>query len=165
MSPTDLLANLVAWSYRRAIPMLLLGALLVALSGVTALHHLGINTNTNLMFPESLPWRHNAIAAARDFPQFSELLVAVVDGRTPEATEATAGALATAIARDRDDFRTVRRPDSSAYLSREGLLFLDAPTLQALLDQLIDASPSSESWPQIRARVACSPPCRCWARA
>src|SRR5271163_1670708 len=117
MLPIDLLAKLVAWSYRRAIPMMLLAGLLAGLSGVTATRYLGINTNTNLMFPESLPWRHNAITAARDFPQFSDLLVAVVDGRTPESTEATANALAAAIALDRDDFRTVRRPDSSAYFS------------------------------------------------
>jgi hopanoid biosynthesis associated RND transporter like protein HpnN len=141
MLPIDLLAKLVAWSYRRAIPMMLLAGLLAGLSGVTATRYLGINTNTNLMFPESLPWRHNAITAARDFPQFNDLLVAVVDGRTPETTEATATALAAAIALDRDDFRTVRRPDSSAYFSRAGLLFLDTPTLQALLDQLIDAQP------------------------
>ncbi len=117
------------------------GGVLACLSAVTAAHHLGINTNTNLMFPESLPWRHNQIVAARDFPQFNDLLVAVVDGRTPEAVETTAGALAAAVALEPDDFRTVRRPDSSPFLSREGLLFLDTPKLQALLDHLIDSQP------------------------
>jgi len=120
---------------------MLAGVVLACLSAVTAARHLGINTNTNLMFPETLPWRHNQIVAARDFPQFNDLLVAVVDGRTPEAAEATAGALAAAVALDPGDFRTVRRPDSSPFLSREGLLFLDTPTLQALLDNLIDAQP------------------------
>src|SRR5271163_3036346 len=113
----DSLSKIVSWSHRRALIVVLAGGALAVIGAVIAVRDLGISTNTNLMFPESLPWRHNAIAAARDFPQFSDLLVAVVDGRTPESTEATANALAAAIALDRDDFRTVRRPDISAYFS------------------------------------------------
>ncbi len=120
---------------------MLAGGVLAAVSAITTAHHLGINTNTNLMFPESLPWRHNAIAFAGDFPQFSDLLVAVVDGRIPEATESTAADLAAALAQDHADFKTVRRPDSSPFLSQEGLLFLDTPRLEGVLDRIIDAQP------------------------
>src|SRR5277367_2145422 len=141
MKLIDLLSTIASWSHRHAPIVMLAGGILAGISAVTAAHHLGINTNTNLMFPESLPWRHNAIASAQDFPQFSDLLVAVVNGQTPEAAEITANALAGAIASDRGNFRTVRRPDSSPFLSQEGLLFLNTPTLEALLARLIDGQP------------------------
>src|ERR1700735_4396704 len=115
MAFLDFLSRIVSWSHRRALIVMIAGGVLACLSALAAAHHLGINTNTNLMFPESLPWLHNQIGAARDFPQFNDLLVAVVDGRTPEAVETTAGALAAAVALDPDDFRTVRRPDSSPF--------------------------------------------------
>ena len=137
----DLLAWLVERSQRHALMVMLAGGMLAAVSAITTAHHLGINTNTNLMFPESLPWRHNAIAFQRDFPQFSDLLVAVVDGRIPEATESTAADLAAALALDHTDFRTVRRPDSSPFLSQEGLLFLDTPRLEGVLNRIVDAQP------------------------
>ncbi len=141
MTFLDVLAWLVERSQRHALIVVLAGGMLACVSAITTAHHLGINTNTNLMFPESLPWRHNEIAFRRDFPQFNDLLVAVVDGRIPEATESTAADLAAALARDHTDFKTVRRPDSSPFLSQEGLLFLDTPRLEAVLDRIIDAQP------------------------
>ena len=159
----DLLAWLVERSQRHALMVMLAGGMLAAVSAITTAHHLGINTNTNLMFPESLPWRHNAIAFQRDFPQFSDLLVAVVDGRIPEATELTAADLAAALALDHTDFKTVRRPDSSPFLSQEGLLFLDTPRLEGVLNRIVDVSPFSARWPPTRAPAAFLPRCRCWA--
>jgi hopanoid biosynthesis associated RND transporter like protein HpnN len=141
MTFLDLLAWLVERSQRHALIVMLAGGMLAGISAITTAYHLDINTNTNLMFPESLPWRHNAIAYTRDFPQFSDLLVAVVDGRIPEATESTAADLAAVLALDHRDFKTVRRPDSSPFLSREGLLFLDTPRLEAVLDRIIDTQP------------------------
>ncbi len=141
MTFLDSLAWLVGRSQRHALIVMLAGGVLAGVSAITTAHDLGINTNTNLMFPESLPWRHNAIAFARDFPQFSDLLVAVVDGRIPEATESTAADLAAALALDHTDFKTLRRPDSSPFLSQEGLLFLDTPRLEAVLERIIEAQP------------------------
>ena len=38
-------------------------------------------------------------------------------------------------------FRSVRRPDSSPYFEKNGLLFLDPPQLTAIMDRTIDAQP------------------------
>ncbi|HEV2550258.1 MAG TPA: MMPL family transporter [Stellaceae bacterium] len=141
MTLLDSLAWLVERSQRHALIVMLAAGIMAGAGAITTARHLGINTNTNLMFPESLPWRHNAIAFMRDFPQFSDLLVAVVDGRIPEATESTAADLAAALAQDHTDFKTVHRPDSSPFLSQEGLLFLDTPRLEAVLDRIIGAQP------------------------
>ena len=47
------------------------------------------------------------------FPQFHNLLVAVIDAQEPEEADATAAALAAALAKDHTHFNSVRRPDAS----------------------------------------------------
>src|SRR5262249_60973537 len=42
---------------------------------------------------------------------------------------------------DTTHFLSVSRPDASPFLKQEGLLFLDAPQLESLLDRTIDAQP------------------------
>ena len=141
MSLSGLLAALVGHSRRRAPLVLLAGLLLAALSAWFGAAHLGINTDTDAMFPARLPWRQRQIAWQHDFPQFDNLLVGVVDAALPEQADATAAALAAALAPDRAHFRAVRRPDASPWLARNGLMFLDAKELGALLDRIIDAQP------------------------
>ncbi len=136
-----LLARLAAACVRRAGWVALLALVLAAGSGWLAMTRLGVSTETGSLFSASLPWRQQAIMMAEAFPQNEDLLVAVVDGATPEESEATAAALADAIKTDTQHFKNVRRPDASPYLERNGLLFLDAGPLGALLDQTVDAQP------------------------
>jgi hopanoid biosynthesis associated RND transporter like protein HpnN len=141
MTLPSLLAALVE-RCRRAAPLVVLAGLALAVvSGWYAAGHLGVSTDTDQMFAASLPWRQRAMALDREFPQFQNLLVAVIDARAPEEAEATAAALASAMAADTAHVASVRRPDASPYLAREGLLFLDLPQLQALLDHTVDAQP------------------------
>ncbi|HTC11494.1 MAG TPA: MMPL family transporter [Acetobacteraceae bacterium] len=136
-----LLAHLAELCHRRAVLVCLIGALLAGFSALYASGHLGVSTDTDDLFAASLPWRQRAIAYNRDFPQFNNLLVAVVDAREPEETDATAAALAQALAADKAHFLTVRQPDVSPFLRKEGLLFLDTKQLSGLLDHTIDAQP------------------------
>jgi hopanoid biosynthesis associated RND transporter like protein HpnN len=136
-----LLAWIVSLSQRNAILMAAAAAMLAALSLFTAAHKLGINTDTNLMFPESLPWRANQLAFNKDFPQVTNLLVAVIDARIPEEADLTAAALAAGLAGDADHFAAIRRPDASPFFDREGLMLIDSKQLGATLDTIIAAQP------------------------
>jgi hopanoid biosynthesis associated RND transporter like protein HpnN len=93
------------------------------------------------MFSDTLPWRRNAIELNKDFPQFRDLLVAVVDAREPEMADATAAGLAEIVGRDHAHFQSVRRPDASPWFEKNGLLFLDLPQLTEIMDRTIDAQP------------------------
>lgn len=141
MSLQRLLVAAVEFSRRRAIFVVLLGAVLAGLSLVCADRFLGVTTDTALLFDQNLPWRQRQIAFDREFPQFSNLLVAVIDARIPEEADATAAALADQLAADHAHFERVTRPGGSPFFSREGLLFLDTKTLQSLLDRTVDAQP------------------------
>ncbi len=136
-----LLVRLVDASRRNAALVLLGAALLAGFSGLFAAGHLGVSTDTDLMFAPSLPWRQRAVAMDKAFPQFRDLLVAVIDAREPEEAEATAAGLAAALAADTTHFSTVRRPDALPFFRKEGLLFLEPKQLSDLMDQTIDAQP------------------------
>ncbi len=141
MAFQHLLAGLVDCCRRHGLLVVLVGLGVAAFAGLYAADHLGISTDTDEMFAKSLPWRQRALAFDAEFPQFSDLLVAVIDAREPEEAEATAAGLAKALAADHVHFRSVTRPDSSPFLTREGLLFLDTKQLEALLERTIDAQP------------------------
>ena len=141
MMLSHLFAALVGFSRRHALAAVLLGVVVAALSVWLGTTRLGISTDTAALFSPTLPWRQRSIAWDKAFPQFDDLLVAVVDGSIPEVADQTAADLAAALAADKAHFREVRRPDASAYFDRNGLLFLDQKTLGDLLDRTIDAQP------------------------
>jgi hopanoid biosynthesis associated RND transporter like protein HpnN len=136
-----LLAHLAASCRRHALPVVLGGILLAVVSAYWATGHLGVTTNTDDLFSPNLPWRQHLAEFNRDFPQFNNLLVAVIDAKVPEAADATAKELAKALSADHTHFLSVRRPDDSPFLRKEGLLFLDIPQLTDLLNRIIDAQP------------------------
>ena len=136
-----LLAGIVEHSRRRAKLVTLLAFLLAALSGWYAWGHLGVSTNTDLLFSSSLPWRQREIAFNAAFPQFQDQLVAVIDAQIPEEAEQTAADLSAALQRDPAHFSNVQRPDASPYLEANAFLFLDTKALGKLMDSTIDAQP------------------------
>jgi hopanoid biosynthesis associated RND transporter like protein HpnN len=136
-----LIVGVAEFSRRHALYVALGGLLLAVFSAFFAVHHLSVTTDTDKMFSDRLPWRQQADELNKDFPQFNNLLVAVIDAKEPEEADATAAALADALAKDHAHFISVRRPDASPYLKQEGLLFLDTKQLTDLMNRTIDAQP------------------------
>jgi len=136
-----LLAGLVDLCRRNALWVVLAGGFFAIFAAWYADRHLGINTDTDQMFAPSLPWRQRAELFKSYFPQFRDLLVAVIDAREPEEAEDTASALAERLAEDHRHFQSISRPDASPFLKQEGMLFLETPQLESLLDRTIDAQP------------------------
>jgi len=136
-----LLEALVVASARHARLVALCCVLLGAASIALAVGRLGVTTDLNGLFSQSLPWKQREAALKADFPQFTKLIVAVVDAGVPEEAQATANALAEKLASDPVHFLSVRQPDRSAYFDQEGLLFLPLPALQDVLDRTVDAAP------------------------
>lgn len=117
-------------------------ALMVAAASVWAAHqYLGVTTDTGGLFSPKLAWKQKSEALARAFPQQTDLIVAVVDARIPEQADATAAALAAALARDTQHFVSVTQPDANPYLRRNALLLIDTKQLQDLLNRTVDAQP------------------------
>ncbi|HUC71472.1 MAG TPA: MMPL family transporter [Stellaceae bacterium] len=136
-----LLVGLVDFCRRHAVLVFAVAVALMVFAGFFAADHLGVSTDTDEMFAQSLPWRQRALAFRAEFPQFTDVLAIVIDAKEPEEAEATAARLAAALAADRAHFSAVSRPDSSPFLQKEGLLFLDEKQLDGLLERTVDAQP------------------------
>ena len=140
----SLLARLAAFCARHATLVLAGAILLGALAAGVSAERLGVSTDTDALFADSLPWKQRQAEFDRQFPQFRNLIVAVIDApgpdRIPEEADATAESLVQALAGD-PHFDFVRRPDASPYFDRNGLLFLPTRDLGALLNKTIDAQP------------------------
>ena len=140
-SDLPLLSRVVLASASRPWRVLLLGLLLAAGCIWLAAARLQVTTDVDGLFAATLPWKQREAELKHLFPQFNDLLVAVVEADAPEMADATANGLAAALQSDPAHFRTVRRPDVSPFFAQEGFLLLDRPVLQSLLDQTIDAQP------------------------
>ena len=141
MTLQRLLVGLVDRCQSNAWRVVLAGVALAIFAAWYSADHLRINTDTDQMFAASLPWRQRAELFKSYFPQFRDLLVAVIDAKEPEEAEDTAAALAEKLEQDSEHFWSVRRPDASPFLKQEGMLFLDTAQLESLLDRTIDAQP------------------------
>lgn len=135
---TAFLEAVVSFCTRRPWFVVLVSLGLAALGGGYAGTHFVINTNTAQLISPDIGWRKDEIAYNRAFPQFNDLIVAVVDGPSTEAAEAAADRLVAALSKDDGGKTIVRawRPDSNAYLDRQGLLLLDKPELEQTLREL-----------------------------
>jgi len=86
--------------------------------------HLGISTDTDLMFAESLPWRQRAMTFRDDFPQYRDLLVRLSTPASRRRRTNCRGTRRRARAGS-CSFSDRAPPDASPFLHQEGLLFLD----------------------------------------
>ncbi|WP_430390022.1 MMPL family transporter [Dyella sp. 20L07] len=121
--------------------VLALAAVLVALGLYGTTHRLSIDTDADHLFSAQLPWRQQSMALARQFPQFSDTLTAVVRAPTPEEARIAAQALNQKILADRVHFRSSSTPGISPFFNREGLLLLPPKELASTLDSMLQAQP------------------------
>jgi uncharacterized protein len=103
--------------------------------------HLSIDTDTEHLFAASLPWRQAEIQEDRNFPQFSDVTVAVVRAATPEEAQETAAALNTALNADTAHFHGAAYESGDAFYTAEGLLLLPPDGLAEKLSKIVAAQP------------------------
>ena len=116
-------------------------ALLVLSSLGLANSRLSVDTDTDHMFASNLPWRQHQIEYGKQFPQFDDLLVAVVRGASDEETAETADQLVRQAQADPRHFVDASRPDVGPLFQRDGLLLLPPDELAKLIDSLMTSQP------------------------
>ncbi len=122
----------------------LLVALILALTvagGVYSARNITVDTDLSKLISKDLPWRQQEAEMDKAFPQNVDLLVAVVDGKTPDLAEDAAAALADKLKSQNTLFRNVRIPDGIMFFRRNGMLFLPKEEVQDFADQIIKAQP------------------------
>ncbi|GAN54547.1 MMPL family transporter [Tanticharoenia sakaeratensis] len=137
----SLIGRIVALCSRRFAVTILVFAVLALGSIWGGVAHLGVTTDTGGMFAATLPWKQRNAALTKLFPQNDNTLVAVIRSDIPEEGLATARALTAVLSKDHEHFLSVTNPADDPAITREGLLFLDKPQLQSLLDSTVAAQP------------------------
>ncbi|HEX7854535.1 MAG TPA: MMPL family transporter [Sphingobium sp.] len=133
--------RLVSLSTRRPWVTAAAGLLLGLLALLFTASHFKMTTDTGELISPDVDWRRNERAMKDAFPQLRDVMLIVVDGKTPELAEAGAAKLADRLRADRAHFQLVRRPDGGDFFAREGLLFGSREDVRRTTAMLIEAQP------------------------
>ncbi len=133
-----MIERLVAFSVDRRWLVIIAAAILTVASAGIAAHLFRINTDVERLIDKNVPWRQDEIAFEKAFPQRMNLVVAVIDGKTPEQAEEAAAEFTKALGVYKDKIETVYRPDGGPFFERNGLLLMSQADLEKTTEQLID---------------------------
>ncbi len=136
-----LIARAIDLCTRRAWLIILLAVLTTVGTFGYVATHFSMDTDSNKLISDDIPWRQRNDAFDRAFPQGLDQIVIVVDGVTPEVAESATAALTAKLSERKDLFKTVRRPDGGPFFDRNGLLFLSKDEVAKTTSQLISAQP------------------------
>lgn len=137
----SIIIKIVDLARRHAVLCVLLFLMAAGLGLTYAVNNLRMDTDTDHLFARSLPWRQAQIQSYKDFPQYNDLIVAVVRGATPEETDETARALNAALNEDKANFTDSRYPAEDRFYQTEGMLLLPVADLAGMLTKIVSAQP------------------------
>ncbi len=120
---------------------LLAACALAALALVYAGGHLGVNSQTDDLFDEHLPFRKLRAEVDRALPARNDNLLVVLDAPTRLRAEDAVAWLVAEIEREPERFASAWAPGAGPFFERHGLLFLEVEELWELADRLAAAQP------------------------
>jgi len=138
---SSIVPSCVSLGTRRPWATAIVGLLLAALALVFTASHFKMSTDTGELISPNVDWRRNERTMKDAFPQLRDVMLIVVDGKTPELAEAGAAQLSARLQADHAHFQLVRRPDGGDFFAREGLLFGSREQVRQSMATLIDAQP------------------------
>ncbi|MGD0491328.1 MAG: MMPL family transporter [Steroidobacteraceae bacterium] len=121
--------------------------------GYYVTRHFAMSTDIDALLSHELPWRVRQAAFDAAFAQNNGDIVVVVDGQTPELSEAATATLAARLATQTRWFHSVVRPDSGPFWEHNGLLFASTQDVKKVIAQLVKVQPflgSMASDPSLR---------------
>jgi hopanoid biosynthesis associated RND transporter like protein HpnN len=133
--------RLVAFCCRHALAVIGLCAALTVGAAVYVAGNFAINTDSSQLITAKVAWRMRQAQFDAAFPGQTNLILVVIDGKTPELAEAGAARLAERLRTRPALLRNVRRPDGGDFFSRNGLLFLSRQEVADTTAQMIKAQP------------------------
>ena len=138
---SSLIVRLVALCAAHAWFVVALMTILSAAMAQYAVRHFAMTTDTSALLSPKLPWRVRQTQFDAAFPPGSLSIVVVVDGATPELSEAAAARLATSLSAQATLFRTVERPDAGPFWAHNALLFASLEDVKTAIAQLLKSQP------------------------
>ncbi len=140
---TSIVVSIVKACTRFAAITVLIALVLAVGAGFYTAQHFEINTDINTLISPDLDWRKRDNQFDQAFDR-DRTILAVVEGATPELTNAASDALAKKLAGDTKHFESVQPLGSGEFFEKNGLLFLPAAEVGQLTGQFSSAAPLIE---------------------
>ncbi|NJD07512.1 MAG: hypothetical protein FIA97_13585, partial [Methylococcaceae bacterium] len=121
--------------------LIFVSLLACGLIGKYTMDNLTINTNTADMISIKLPFQQNRIRLENAFPQDISTVLLLVEGSTPEHTDAAVQRIVRELDKAKGEIASVYIPDAGEFFTRNGMLYLDLDQLQDLSAKLAEAQP------------------------
>ncbi len=121
--------------------VILLAALLAVLALNYTKNNLGMNTDTKDMLSADLLWRQLDMEYERNFPQYTDNILVVVEANTPDQALDAADLLYQKLRTETKLFKSVYYPNNLSIFKDSALLFLNTEELQDLADSLAAIQP------------------------
>ncbi len=121
--------------------IIVVALILAGVSGTYTGRHFAIDTNVNNLISRDLPWRKRELEYQAAFPQNTKLILVVVEGPTPEQTDAATRALAHGLSNKPAVFRSVQEEGGGAFFQQSRFLFLPTEQVARITGQLAAAEP------------------------
>ncbi len=131
----------VSFACRWSKAVVAVAVLLTVLAGGYLAANIRINTDTTDMLNPELPFRQLSRALSKAFPQFSDNILVVVEGDTPDLADRAALALGARLKEKPELFGRVMDQAGDPFFRRNGLLYLSLEDLSDLSDRLARAQP------------------------
>ena len=136
-----LLAGWVGGVARHAVLVMMLCVVAVVGALYFTAQNLSINTNTDDLLSEELPFRQRNRERNAAFPRTNSELLVVLSAATADAADRAADRLVAALRAKPAQFEHVFYPQGDEFFRRNGLLYLDIAALEDLSDRLADVQP------------------------
>ncbi|WP_315837224.1 MMPL family transporter [Bradyrhizobium prioriisuperbiae] len=138
---TRIIVALVRGCTRYAWLTIVAGLVLAVVAGAYSVRHFAIDTDIGKLISNDLPWRQREIAFDKAFPGQNDLILAVIEARTPEQARQAGLDLEKKLVPQTDKFIWVRFAGSGPFFDTNGLLFLPTDEVAKQTEQLAFASP------------------------
>ena len=115
--------------------------LLAVLSLNYTRNNLGMNTDTKDMLSAELAWRKLDLEFEKNFPQYTDNLLVVLEASTPDQALDAADLLYHELLQEKKLFKSIYYPNELTIFKDSALLFLDTDELQDLADNLATIQP------------------------
>jgi hopanoid biosynthesis associated RND transporter like protein HpnN len=140
--PSFLAEKLVEGSVRRPWLVIAISVLLTLVGLYVSVTRFAITTETDQLLESDAAWARDKGEFQAAFPHLSKVILAVVDGETPELAESAASRLTAALAaKPGPNIQKVWRPDGGPFLEKNGLLLLPTEQLRSTLAQITEQQP------------------------
>ena len=112
--------------------VLILSLILAAVALNYTKNNLGMNTDTKDMLSAELAWRQLDLEYEKNFPQYTDNILVVVEANTPDQALDAADLLYQNLLTETELFKSVYYPNELSIFKDSALLFLDTDELQDL---------------------------------